>query len=79
MWAGAFACNRTRREPDVGQPLPPANQRVPRPKTAAERKQRLDEILLRLDRMYPGATCALHHNNPWELLVATILSAPVHR
>ena len=67
--------NRTRREPDVGQPLPPANQRVPRPKTAAERKQRLDEILLRLDRMYPGATCALHHNNPWELLVATILSA----
>ena len=25
--------------------------------------------------MYPGATCALHHNNPWELLVATILSA----
>lgn len=25
--------------------------------------------------MYPGATCALHHHNPWELLVATILSA----
>jgi endonuclease-3 len=25
--------------------------------------------------MYPGATCALHHTNPWELLVATILSA----
>lgn len=25
--------------------------------------------------MYPGATCALHHRNPWELLVATILSA----
>ena len=25
--------------------------------------------------MYPGATCALHHSNPWELLVATILSA----
>ena len=33
------------------------------------------EILRRLDRMYPGATCALHHHNPWELLVATILSA----
>jgi endonuclease-3 len=33
------------------------------------------EILARLDRMYPGATCALHHHNPWELLVATILSA----
>lgn len=25
--------------------------------------------------MYPGVTCALHHSNPWELLVATILSA----
>jgi endonuclease-3 len=25
--------------------------------------------------MYPGATCALRHRNPWELLVATILSA----
>jgi endonuclease-3 len=25
--------------------------------------------------MYPGATCALYHRSPWELLVATILSA----
>jgi len=25
--------------------------------------------------MYPNATCALHHRNPFELLVATILSA----
>src|SRR5215471_1473333 len=48
---------------------------VKRPKTAAERKERLEEILLRLDRMYPNATCALHHTTPWELLVATILSA----
>ena len=46
-----------------------------RPKTAAERKQRLGEILRGLDEMYPQATCALHHRNPWELLVATILSA----
>jgi len=48
---------------------------VKRPKTAAERKERVAEILRRLDRMYPKATCALHHRNPWELLVATILSA----
>ncbi len=46
-----------------------------RPKTAAERKERVAEILRRLERMYPNATCALHHSNPWELLVATILSA----
>jgi len=25
--------------------------------------------------MYPAATCALHHRNPFELLIATILSA----
>jgi endonuclease-3 len=48
---------------------------VKRPKTAAERKQRVAGILRILDQMYPGATCALHHRNPWELLVATILSA----
>jgi endonuclease-3 len=48
---------------------------VKRPKTAAERRERIAEILLTLDRMYPDATCALIHNSPWELLVATILSA----
>jgi endonuclease-3 len=48
---------------------------VKRPRNAAERKERLAEILRRLDRMYPDAECALHHSNPWELLVATILSA----
>jgi endonuclease III len=46
-----------------------------RPKTAAERKARIAEILRRLDKMYPGASCALIHRDPWELLVATILSA----
>ncbi len=37
--------------------------------------QRVSEILQRLDERYPAATCALHHNSAWELLVATILSA----
>jgi endonuclease III len=36
---------------------------------------RVDEILKRLEGRYPNATCALHHRNAWELLVATILSA----
>ncbi|MGI8743595.1 MAG: endonuclease III [Bryobacteraceae bacterium] len=48
---------------------------VPRPKNAAERKARVEQILKALNQMYPQATCALHHNNAWELLVATILSA----
>src|SRR5437660_1644005 len=46
-----------------------------RPKTAAERQARVKTILDTLDKMYPNATCALHHANAWELLVATILSA----
>ncbi|MGD0501057.1 MAG: endonuclease III [Bryobacteraceae bacterium] len=45
------------------------------PKTAAARRERTAEILARLDRMYPAATCALRHDNAWQLLVATILSA----
>ncbi len=38
-------------------------------------KARTAEILRILDVTYPNVTCALHHNNAWELLVATILSA----
>lgn len=48
---------------------------VKRPRTAKERHDRVQEILRRLDVMYPNVTCALVHSNPWELLVATILSA----
>jgi endonuclease-3 len=48
---------------------------VIKPKTAAERKARIAKILAALDSMYPNVTCALHHSNAWELLVATILSA----
>ena len=36
---------------------------------------RIAAILKDLDEAYPRAECALTHNSPWELLVATILSA----
>ncbi len=45
------------------------------PKTAVDRKRRAQKILDGLDRLYPAATCALHHKDAWQLLVATILSA----
>lgn len=45
--------------------LPPA------PKAAAER----GEVLKRLRRHYPDAHCELVHENPFQLLVATVLSA----
>lgn len=34
-----------------------------------------DKILQELEQMYPDAKCALNHQTPFELLVATILSA----
>jgi endonuclease-3 len=49
--------------------------KVPKPKNAAERKERVRQILKGLDKLYPNVTCALIHRSPWELLVATILSA----
>ena len=40
-----------------------------------ELKKRTRDIIRRLKRTYPGAKCSLNHSNPFELLVATILSA----
>jgi endonuclease III len=36
---------------------------------------RLENIFAALDKMFPQVTCALLHENPFQLLVATILSA----
>lgn len=40
-----------------------------------ELKARVREVIRRLKRAYPHAKCSLNHSNPFELLVATILSA----
>ncbi len=48
---------------------------TPRAKYDPLAPERVREILKRLDELYPKATCALHHQSAWELLVATILSA----
>lgn len=50
-------------------------RKVAKPKSAADRKARLAKIFVELDALFPNATCALHHKNAWQLLVATILSA----
>jgi len=46
-----------------------------RKESPQELKARARKIVGRLERAYPDATCALHHGNALELLVATILSA----
>ncbi|GAB4138677.1 MAG: endonuclease III [Planctomycetaceae bacterium] len=43
--------------------------------TNAERKKQAGKVVRGLAKHYPDAECALHHNSPYELLVATILSA----
>ena len=45
------------------------------PQKNAETAKRARAIQRALDKLYPDAKCALHHNNPLELLIATILSA----
>ena len=37
--------------------------------------QRVRAILEKLDEAYPAVTCALEHENPFQLLISTILSA----
>jgi endonuclease-3 len=45
-------------------------------KTKGEKRQRLSEIIKRLEKMYPGAECALEYGaDPWKLLVMARLSA----
>jgi len=41
----------------------------------AARRWRAEELFDQLLELYPDAHCALHHRNPFELAVATVLSA----
>ncbi|MCC6580911.1 MAG: endonuclease III [Phycisphaeraceae bacterium] len=43
--------------------------------SAADRQARAKRLGTLLEKLYPDAHCALSHRNPFELLVATILSA----
>jgi len=43
--------------------------------TKAAKRERMDEVVRRLGRLYPESRCSLDHENPLQLLVATILSA----
>jgi endonuclease III len=48
---------------------------VPRRESALARRNRAERIAAGLQEAYPDATCELNFENPWQLLVATILSA----
>ena len=43
--------------------------------TKEKRRERAREIIRRLAKIYPDARCSLDFDNPWQLFVATVLSA----
>ena len=62
--------DRTARRNSIAKPA-----RAARSSKADLAPERITEILHRLRTAYHKAECALHFRSPWELLVATILSA----
>jgi len=55
---------------------PPAkSKRAKSAKAAGTGPKRVHEILVKLDEAYPNARCALNHDNAFQLLISTILSA----
>lgn len=62
--------------PGVPVAAPPTSAKGPKAaKKIASHPDRVAAILAKLDEAYPTATCELKHDNPFQLLVATILSA----
>jgi endonuclease-3 len=60
------APNRSQAKPTHARPVKLSRDLAP---------ERVGAILRGLDEAYPDVECALVHSSPWELLVATILSA----
>lgn len=48
---------------------------MPRKKSLAFRKEQAKKVQEGLQKRYPKPETHLHHENPWQLLVATVLSA----
>ncbi len=69
--AGTKAAKKSRKRP-AGDPAAVKSSRGKFNPLAPERVAAILEIL---ERTYPEVRCALHHENAWQLLVATILSA----
>jgi endonuclease-3 len=67
---------RTTKPKETAAPKQPLKVPRSRHTPGSTRAQtRIAAILKGLDEAYPHAECALTHRSPWELLVATILSA----
>jgi len=58
-----------------GRPRKKAAKASKQDRPAGTDPKRVAAILAKLDEAYPNATCELNHNNAFQLLMATILSA----
>jgi endonuclease-3 len=58
-----------------GRPTKKAAKASKQDRPAGTDPKRVAAILAKLDEAYPNATCELNHNNAFQLLMATILSA----
>lgn len=73
--------SKARRTAQARKPKPRArNGKASRPaktnvNAAGTNPVRVSAILQKLDEAYPAVTCALIHDNPFQLLISTILSA----
>jgi endonuclease III len=56
-------------------PAASKNGRTGAQRRAGTNPKRVQAILAKLEEAYAAATCALEHQNPFQLLIATILSA----
>ena len=73
---------KTSNKPSVKKPSKAASTKLPATTGRSQAvtrgdlaPERIAAILRGLDEAYPNVKCALDHRSPWELLVATILSA----
>jgi len=69
--------NRTKpaRKAGARRAVAARRRRPSKPRKDYTSPERMAKILAALDQLFPQAECALRHENPFQLLVATILSA----
>jgi endonuclease III len=59
----------------IAKPVKTAAKKMPSGAGKGTDPKRVATILAKLDEAYPAATCELTHNNAFQLLISTILSA----
>jgi endonuclease-3 len=69
------AAKKAAAKTNIAERPKPAGKLSDTPQRGDLAPERITAILKALDEAYPNAVCALNHTSPWELLVATILSA----